>query len=357
MEQPNRVSSSFIGDDQPNICVRILRKVDIFSFIPVPKDDTVSTKASLIGTAVFFIIFLTYIIFDFVKFVNNNPPSIQSYRTPLDDKYYTLPSFGIAFMTNNPNYDQTDFYDDFLTYNWSTKVKTMGTESTVPIGVKQVTYLNGTETNFNSMPWMSDDVKKFYQILRTPDQPLKARGLLFSTPIAIYPSFKLNFCSDHDNLTCLKGNDFYKLTNYGRIFMFIEQMTDNSSVSKDQINNDGNKYLQYNFFLIQGFFKRVTIQFQVVVTEVLPDYFWRFTTEKTEFIQLDVINEQMSKVDSLDNNKDAIAFNFMLSPSILNNRVAYTTLIDHISLWGATWGVLFAIFAIFFLSYNRRKFY
>jgi hypothetical protein len=26
-------------------------------------------------------------------------------------------------------------------------------------------------------------------------------------------------------------------------------------------------------------------------------------------------------------------------------------------MWGASWGVLFAAFAIFFLSYNRKKFY
>jgi len=52
-----------------------------------------------------------------------------------------------------------------------------------------------------------------------------------------------------------------------------------------------------------------------------------------------------------------MAFNMQLSPIIINNRVSFTTLIDHISLWGAFWGVLFAIFALFFLSYNRRKFY
>lgn len=37
--------------------------------------------------------------------------------------------------------------------------------------------------------------------------------------------------------------------------------------------------------------------------------------------------------------------------------MAYSTLIDHIAQWGALWGVEFAIFAIFFLSYNSRKYY
>ena len=65
----------------------------------------------------------------------------------------------------------------------------------------------------------------------------------------------------------------------------------------------------------------------------------------------------MSVVTYNNSNQDAIAFNMQLSPLIINNRVSFTTLLDHISLWGAFWGVLFAVFALFFLSYNRRKFY
>lgn len=83
--------------------VRVLRKIDVFAFIPVPKDDSVSTKQSLIGTAIFFVLFLTYVIFDFVSFVQSNPPLIQSYRTNLDESVYTLPRFAYAFMNGSLN--------------------------------------------------------------------------------------------------------------------------------------------------------------------------------------------------------------------------------------------------------------
>ena len=102
-----QTSSSIISNQQQNIFVRILKKVDIFAFIPVPKDDTVSTRPSLIGTGIFFVLFLTYVIYDFYKFLTNNPPLIQSYRTPLDENYYTLPNFAMAFMENNPYYNKT----------------------------------------------------------------------------------------------------------------------------------------------------------------------------------------------------------------------------------------------------------
>lgn len=52
-----------------------------------------------------------------------------------------------------------------------------------------------------------------------------------------------------------------------------------------------------------------------------------------------------------------LGISFQLSPQVLNVRVTYKTLIDVLSLWGAFWGVLFAIFAIIFLTYNRKKFY
>jgi hypothetical protein len=56
-------------------------------------------------------------------------------------------------------------------------------------------------------------------------------------------------------------------------------------------------------------------------------------------------------------NSDAIAFNMQLSPTKIINRVSRSTIVDHLSLWGAFWGVLFAAFGLIFLAYNRSKFY
>lgn len=47
----------------------------------------------------------------------------------------------------------------------------------------------------------------------------------------------------------------------------------------------------------------------------------------------------------------------ILHPEVMNTRITFVTLIDHVSKWGALWGVLFAVFAFIFLSYNRNKYY
>lgn len=52
----------------------MLTYVDVFRFLPVPRDDPVSTKASLAGSLLFLALFLGYLIFDFVQFVTFNKP-------------------------------------------------------------------------------------------------------------------------------------------------------------------------------------------------------------------------------------------------------------------------------------------
>ena len=95
-----RLSSSFINEtDTSPWYVKAMRKIDIFSFIPVPKDEPVSTKRSLCGSTLFFLIFVAYILYDFIfSFLLNNPPIIQNYYTPIDQNDYPVPDFGILFM-------------------------------------------------------------------------------------------------------------------------------------------------------------------------------------------------------------------------------------------------------------------
>lgn len=59
---------------------------------------------------------------------------------------------------------------------------------------------------------------------------------------------------------------------------------------------------------------------------------------------------------SFYNPMNMLSISFMLSPKSFVYEVHYQTIITHISLWGALWGVLFSIFAIVFLGYNRNKF-
>ena len=63
----------------------------------------------------------------------------------------------------------------------------------------------------------------------------------------------------------------------------------------------------------------------------------------------------VSNYNNTDN--DVVSLSFRLSDEVLKNRVSCETLLDRLSLWGAFWGVVFAVFGLLFLRYNREKFY
>ena len=84
---------------QPNIVHRVLAFLDVFKFLPTPVDNPVSTRQSIIGSLLFFLIFGTFVIVDFITFLTFNKPTAQIYNEPLDENIYKLPDFALAFMT------------------------------------------------------------------------------------------------------------------------------------------------------------------------------------------------------------------------------------------------------------------
>ena len=206
---------------------------------------------------------------------------------------------------------------------------------------------------------MNEKTKQFYYILRTPrPKDLTTYGLLYTSPQTRYVRVKAYFCRNGTNITCMSQQQMTELSNYGRFFLFIEDQVDNSSLSLQTEFPKDNRFLLYNFFVIPNYYKRITIKFEVVKTQILPDYFFRFSNEYTQRLQVQSVFEELSVVNSGNASAtDAIAFNMQLAPYVLHNRISCQTIIDHISLWGAFFGVLFSGFAFLFLSFNRKKFY
>ena len=84
-------------------------------------------------------------------------------------------------------------------------------------------------------------------------------------------------CDVNDvNSTCESVENISKLSAGGRIFLFVEDMEDNSTLGYLE-GSKAVKYQIYNFFLIPFLYKRIIIEFDVVKTEVNVDYFYRFS--------------------------------------------------------------------------------
>ena len=140
MRERDSISShndSFIDPEkESSTCVKILQKLDFFSFIPVPKDRPVSTKRSLIGSVIFIVLFIIYIAFDLVQFLRENPPIIENHASVLDDIAYTLPRVAITFMEGE-SLNITGSYDDYLSFKLTKEIKdnSFKNDTTVPMSV------------------------------------------------------------------------------------------------------------------------------------------------------------------------------------------------------------------------------
>ena len=54
---------------------------------------------------------------------------------------------------------------------------------------------------------------------------------------------------------------------------------------------------------------------------------------------------------------DLFSISFQLSGQVEHVRASYDNLLDRVAKWGAFANLVFTIFCIIFLAYNRKKFY
>ena len=86
------------------------QKIDLFSFLPIPKTKKVSTKRSIVGSIILLVLFGSYLITSLVLFIQSNPPKIASLSIPLDDSLHKVPQFALNFVYGDDL--NSTFYDE-----------------------------------------------------------------------------------------------------------------------------------------------------------------------------------------------------------------------------------------------------
>lgn len=240
--------------------MRCLQTFDIFSFIPVPKSRTISTKCSLIGSILFFTLFLSFIIYDFVQFVSDNPPLPNSFYEDLGDGVYQSPKFAMTFMTGEyleQSLDAPPYFN--FTLEQSTKYR--GGEKKDPVSLSHC-----------NPDWLGEDIFSFYKELQCsdPNKNLTMMGLLYSSNTTTNPKIGISLCIKNSSQDCVTNLDMQSMMAKGRVFLFIER-----TLSKyDEIKNSN--FLLYNFFLVPNVYNRINIQMQVNREIIKPDYLTRW---------------------------------------------------------------------------------
>jgi hypothetical protein len=111
----------------------------------------------------------------------------------------------------------------------------------------------------------------------------------------------------------------------------------------------------YTFFLVPYLYNRVTIWLESRSFTAYPNFLTSFRPASYEVLDIRSVQFQNSNV-SIYNTLNTLSISLQLSPRVTKVEVHYETFITHLSLWGALWGILFSLFALAFLGYNRNKF-
>ncbi|KAM3142615.1 hypothetical protein pb186bvf_005274 [Paramecium bursaria] len=330
---------------------RAMFHLDLFAFLPTPRTYPVSTKRSLYGSLILFFLFLGYIIYSFIDFYFYNIPKITQFsQQDKTTQNTTVPEIAFQFLWGSPFYSEA--INDpkiFRIYmEETTKSKDPGiADSQRPIPLKKC---NPT--------WIPADASKFD--FQCPEVQLNMSGVLYSTDKFVYPRIQIKFC----NITvgninnCETEEVLRNKSAGGRFFLYMK----NEALDKNFITGkqtEGVTYLAYQYFLVYGLYNRVEIVMQKENVTTTGNFLTEFKTKQEQFIQPVVQTLYVSNVTFIDNGYVVSAFQIWirLDSEIKIVQVTKVTTVDVISKWGAFWGVLFGVFALYFLRFNSKQFY
>ena len=208
-----------------------------------------------------------------------------------------------------------------------------------------------------NLTWMGQTQNSYQNLSCLNTTQAQLENILYISNLSYYPRFVVTLCNKTETKTCAKDKELQEMTGGGRIFLFVEQnQSINLATSKAAAGDQMSEFQFFNYFMVPGIYGRVVITLQPCYYIIYPDYLTSWTTKYYLEMQILANEYQVSNV-TVYNDTSLFSISVLLSSQAKTIEVVYTTSIEHISLWGAFWGVLFGIFAIIFLAYNKRQFY
>jgi hypothetical protein len=278
--------------------------------------------------------------------MTNNPPKTNQFYMPIPEAMEVeTPQFAIVYMTGE-NLNISFYNESFFTFKLQQvtiykdidKPRIYDDLELVPCSAKKIKWMK--KNNFRGLLCPSNQSQTIM------------RGLIYSSDIHKFPRIQIGLCKNQtENVTCATEDEIHDILSKGRIFLFIARPGGVNFATETQSPED---FKMLYYFLVPGFYNRAEISIRKNNYIVRPDYLTSFTTK--EFSTYAQVAEKiyMSKPP----NPSLIFLIWMrLDQEEEYNEVVFVSSIDTISMWGALWGVLFALFAFYFLKFNRRRFY
>lgn len=319
------------------------KKLDIFAFTPIPTGSDYSSKRSRYATIAFILLYLGYFGYTLYGFFAQNVPRINQFSNQLDDSLqYPAPSMAFAFLTgDNLN---VSFYDPtYFTFNF--QQVTVNSNPNVP--------RNYTTISMSACrpDWLNPSFDVY-----CPSQNTQMQGLLYGSLVNMYPRMKVTLCNNSTmNGTCAPKDTINWKLMTGRLFVFIKQYDTYDYVTGSNAT-DAPLFTSYYYFILMDQYNRAEVKIQAEDITINPNLLTSFTNQQMERLSLVQQNFYVSEVPSTTSH-DLFVWWCDMQDTSLVTTVAYTTILDFLSDVAAMWGLIFAIFAFYFLRYNQKGYY
>ena len=193
---------------------KYLEKLDIFKFIPVPTTHAVSSKCSIFGSILLFILFLSYIIFTLYDFITNNIPTTNTTIVPLDENLIVKsPKFAIGFFAGE-NFSDSIYNEKYFRFSLQQLIIYKN-----PKNHTKQQYLPLKKCSHDQIKWMNKS-EIYLPYLKCPQNELYLKGqILSSEDQAIRITMHICRNNTKNKIKCAPENKIYDILRKGLFFL------------------------------------------------------------------------------------------------------------------------------------------
>ncbi|KRX10782.1 hypothetical protein PPERSA_00952 [Pseudocohnilembus persalinus] len=307
----------------------------------------------------------------FLAFVFTNTPKASTYTIPLTDDTYPVNDFVVGFFWGKDTLDPFDLSSgQYFTIKLIQQVRQIGKDpvkSDLPVATGencQKSWLNNNDGE------TIIDIKYIYcvdtEALEKQNQQYIDDGEYDKVIDYVikgnsqfdeysYPQIQVEYCNpENSQVTCKSEEELEQITSGGRIMLYLHKPQQKDYVTNKLIDSVGSFHLYY-YFLVPGDYIRYAINYQIQDIVQSPDYFLRFSPVTTTTFK--IINQIFYPSQNVYNKYLGLSVWTSLTSEILKINYIYDTSIVVLSLTAAFFNVIFSLFALFFLGYNKNSFY
>jgi len=316
--------------------------LDVFAFIPVPvfAPGKSSSKRSICFSFILFFAMLGYILTTLHTFLYNNVPRTSQKQESIDNKSFKMPNIAITVIPDM-DYGISVVNQQFYSIRMSQGILYEGLSKERKEDPISVNY----ECNPSWMPKMN------FTSFICPTQLGNLEGNLFTSNQ--FQFIKIDFLTCVDGATpgvvCKSKKEIEEFLVKARIFLFIEQ-------DADFYKTAVNAFKALFYYAVPTLYQKYEVYLENKEMATEPDYFYSFTTQKRSALFYGKEKTYASAlVPGQENN--LITIWLRLNEEEDQQKLQPMNLTEVLGKWGALWSVLFTTFGLYFMTWNKNKFY